>query len=280
MSEHTYLERAPGDMITAEDWNQLQAMIKVDIKSQIEAAKQEVRDGTVANAEDAEKFNGKSDPQWVEGLDERYAPFHHEHEGQSVYRRYIKRFEVGIPDAFLEHGLGRYPLVDTYILDFVTTVPPEEGEPDLTKCKILVYYGHSEVEKYGLFKKIHRTKVLYGYPLEQLLDELGVDYDDCKILDDVINDLWNAFQEDPNDEIEHCVSPWIKDVCNKKRTVDELRCAGQWEDLHVAMVPVRSCLKEEGVIITQVDYNTLHIDASNYVEGSTDPLDIMFLMRI
>ncbi|GAB4373072.1 MAG: hypothetical protein Kow0042_16770 [Calditrichia bacterium] len=295
-----YISSNPGDLITSENWNQMQVMIKKDLQSQVESAKEEIRAGKVKEAENAEKFAQSGPKEWLDKLDERYAMKTHGHEGESVYRRYIKRFTEEINEVLLQHELGRFPIVDVYELKPVTR------DPEYADCKLLVYYGHVDAEKLKLYKQVYREKVYLGYPLEQLLTELGVQYEDDDNLEDVINDLWTAFMKDPNDEIKHCVSKWIQDSCNKKRTVADLKQTDQWPDLHVAIYP-RKCGKGTDLLfnytisppeptgpfchaeITQVNYNTLHIQVpKEYFQVPPPPtgelqdpeLTLMFLLRI
>ncbi|HEV2757451.1 MAG TPA: hypothetical protein VG318_16930 [Actinomycetota bacterium] len=231
-----YIPRNPGDPITAEDWNALQVQVKEHISACVDAAKEEIRKSGVERADNSDKFATRSDTEWEQRLDERYAGKSHEHEGPSVYRRYIKRFEgkEGMREVFLEHGIGRFPLVDLYQLDTVTDVSPHES------CKVLFYYGHADRDRYSLDVAYGRDEHQLGLRFEALLQELGVRYDGDDSISDVVQDMWTAFAKDPNDEIEHCQTDWIEGCCRENRTVDELKRADQWEDLYVAIKP-RKC---------------------------------------
>jgi hypothetical protein len=237
-----YISRNPGDLLSAGDWNQMQLDIKTDILANKEAAKEEIREEGVDMAGNSEKFDNKTGTQWVAQLDERYAQKVHDHEETAGYRRYIKRFTSGEEDiALLDHNLGRYPLADLYQLMEVVGLTNDrkilEECPDLETCKLFVYYGHREAERYGLMGSIHRRKIKIGIPLEQFLTELAVQYEDDDTLGDVLNDMLDAFMEDPNDEITHCRSAWIEDSVKERRTVQDLKVADEWNDIKVALAP-------------------------------------------
>jgi hypothetical protein len=282
--EEPWIQANAGDLITADNWNEVQQYAKADIKQSAEQLEEQIEEveGKLEEV-DAVKFGGKTPEEWSE----QFAPEMHEHEGQTVYRRYIKRFTPDLEKALLTHELGRFPLVDVYELLPVTN---REG---FQECKLLFYYGHADADDYGLWVRVYRDRVPLGLPLEQLLAELGVEYEDDDTIEDVINDMWNAFMEDPNDEIEHCTTPWVDECCGQRRTVQELKDADEWADLYVAIRP-RKCGKgadmmptEDGALppftcqveVTQVNYDTLHIQAQGLTEN-TPPLDLMFLLRI
>ncbi len=292
-----YIEFEAGGLIDAAEFNQLQIEIQEDIAEQVAEAKSEIQGGKVKEAENAEKFAAYSSDAWLAKLDERYAAKNHDHHGYTVYRRYIKKFTAKTNEVLLEHGMGRYPIVDTYELLPVT------DHADYKDCKILVYYGHTDADRLGLRVKVFRDEVNLGYALETLLHELGVIYKDTSTIRDVLNDLWAAFMKDPNDEIKHCETDWIKECCGLKRTIKDLKEAGEWEDLHVALRP-RKCGKGTDLLfdgedtddvnmgalcqaeILQANYNTLYVKVDEDVftpsptGQSTVELCLMFLLRI
>ncbi len=250
-----YVARNPGDLLSASDWNEMQLAIKADIEASKAAVKEEIREEGVDKAANSEKFDNKGPGEWVAQLDERYAPKVHDHEEVAGYRRFIKRFSKAGEDdmALLEHGLGRYPLVDLYLLTEVVGIALDKEKekdkkrweellsenPALQGCKLFVYYGHREAEKYALMASINRNKVRIGIPLERFLAELAVEYEDDDTLEDVLNDMLDAFMEDPNDEIGHCRSSWIEKSIDERRTVHELKVADEWPDIRVALAPLQ-----------------------------------------
>lgn len=236
-----YINRNPGDLLSAGDWNQMQLDIKADILANKDAAKEEIREEGVNMAGNSEKFDNKTSTEWVAQLNERYAQKVHDHEEIAGYRRYIKRFTEEDDVALLDHELGRYPLVDVYQLLEVVGLTHDrkilQECPELETCKLFVYYGHREAERYGLMGNIHRRKIKIGVPLEQFLTELVVQYEDDDTLGDVLNDMLDAFMEDPNDEITHCRSAWIEESVKDRRKVQKLKEADEWADIKVALAP-------------------------------------------
>lgn len=283
-----YVSQKPGDLITAEAWNDVQLKIYFDIGKRIEDAIKKIT--VVPNAENAYKFDNKAPKAWTDELDTRYAPKVHDHEGLAAYRRYMKHFDASVSQVLLKHDLGRFPLVDVYEL------LPVSSAAEVTDCKLLFYYGHADAEKYNLWVKVYRDRVPMGLPFEKMLTELGIEYEDDDTIEDVLNDLWNGFMKNPNDEIKHCTTPWVNECCGKRRTVGELKKADQWTDLYLAIKP-RKCgkgadLNLQGVPtalqgpviapacqveVTQVNYETLHVMANGLTGNNT--MDLMILLR-
>ncbi|KIH77077.1 hypothetical protein SAMN05660860_00422 [Geoalkalibacter ferrihydriticus] len=299
-----YVPSTPGDLITAENWNDMQCKVQEDIAAKTAAAKEEIIEEGVSRADNAEKFDGKSATEWTDLLDKRYAAEVHDHEGVAGYRRFIKRFTPELDKVLLHHKLGRFPLVDIYRLETVAEV---NDKP----CKLLFYYGHADAEKYNLAHQVYREKVRLGLPFAQLLDEVGTEYDDENTIEDVLNDFWESFMLTPNDEIDHCQTDWVRECCGQRRTVAELKKADQWNDLYVAMLPVRVLVGEtvcrgasfdtaqpterpinelrpidairevEGgcrALLAQVNYNTIYLEVKG-LTANVSPVDLMILMR-
>jgi len=282
-----YIPHSPGDLITADDWNGLQRKIKDDIHAQVEAGKEEVKHEGVDKATNAEHFAGMSEKDLEDKLDQRYAPKAHDHEGQSAYRRFIKEFssDPGLDKVLLRHDLGRFPLVDVYeLLPVVDPATPRRGKQtnDLTGCKILFYYGHADADALGLRERVGRERVGIGIPFEEVLRELTVKYDDNDQIEDVLNDMWDAFMKDPNDEIKHCTTDWVDECCGERRTVAELKEADDWNDLYVAWRPRKWGFGEgvtpSRVVVEHVNYSTVlvTVEASAVIDNV---LDLMILMR-
>jgi hypothetical protein len=302
-----YIKHVAGDPITADDWNGIQVDVKQDIAAQIQATKQDIKTTGVDHAGDSDKFAGKSDTQWEQTLDQRYAAKNHDHEGQSVYRRYIKQFTPDVNRVLLQHRLGRYPIVDTYELLPVTT--RVDGTEDFTHCKLLFFNGHADADRFDLRTRAYRDRAIRGLVFERVLLQLGVAYTDESSIADVVNDMWDAFMHDPNDEIEHCQTQWVNDCCERERTVADLRRSGEWDDLYLSLWPRKCGIGadlELGAAITnqspaagvvppscrveihQVNYDTLYIAADgHWAPDPSDPagqrklpLDLMLLLRI
>jgi hypothetical protein len=288
-----YIPRNPGDLITAEDWNDLQCKVQEDIQNTAAATEEKIKEEGVSQADNASQFDNQSPKEWTDALDERYADKVHDHEGMAGYRRYIKRFTSNLDKVLIHHKLGRFPLVDVYRLQTVIDGDrvSDEIRAQFGHCKLLFYYGHADAENFGLAHQVYREKVKLGLSFGPLLDELGVVYEDDDTIEDVLNDLWDTFMQDPNDEIDHCQSPWVAECCGKRRTVADLKKADQWNDLYVAILPLRIlagdsvCGRDREtdlppckMVVAQVNYDTLYLEVQELSEDEP-PLDLMILLR-
>jgi len=314
-----YIKRDPGDLITSEDWNEVQVEIKKDIEAKIKSAKEQIKKTGVERADNADKFDNKTPKGWTDELDERYAAKVHDHKGETVYRRYHKRFTKETRSAFLHHELGRFPLVDVYeLLPFVLPVSSggtsEVESSDGYPPKFFLYYHHEEADKFGLNAKVCQMRVPLGVPIEAVLDEYGIVWERDNTLEDVRNDLW-GFGElpglftPPNDEISHAFSPWIKE--NERLKIKTLDKNNEWENIQLAFRPRKTelcwvgedwlpCISESGessstkskeaerstgmpyyLQVTHINYETLLLEVVNADNiPSNKPLDVMVLLRI
>ena len=64
MSFNPYVAAHPGDLITAQAWNELQVDVQQDIAAKVDAAKQDLRKNGVDKATDAAEFSGKTPEEW------------------------------------------------------------------------------------------------------------------------------------------------------------------------------------------------------------------------
>jgi hypothetical protein len=292
-----YIAANPGELITAQAWNGVQVDVKEDIDGQIKHAKDDLRKTGVDIAKNAGEFAGKTPDEWKKDLDERYAPKNHDHQGVTVWRRYIKRFTPDVNEALLEHNLGRFPIVDTYVLD---KVAPKATDLKFANCKILFFSSNADADDLGLRTRVYRDRALRGIVFEKLAAEIGLEYTDASSIADVVDDFWRQFMLDPNDEIDHCQTPWVESCCERNRTVGDLKKAGDWDDLYISLNPRKSAVgaaltldannallpPATRVEVAHVNYDMLHVKANtdNWPKsgnnGTDAPLDLMLLLRI
>jgi hypothetical protein len=148
-----YQDYKPGQLIEAERMNQMQKQIKEDIGKQITDAKEEIKKGSVAQAGDAAKFEGKTSAEWETELDKVYALKNHSHENYPYYQRYLLELEpVGgeLQPAVLIHNMGRNPIVQVYeLLQLPDSVNPPTAAGAPSKPVHLAYCGpdHSDDEQ-------------------------------------------------------------------------------------------------------------------------------------
>src|SRR5262252_8790430 len=96
-----YISRNPGDLLSAEDWNQVQVDIKNDIAGQIQKAMGQIED--VPHADDADKLDGKSLEDITKDIIQKVLEMVKHQAGG--YQRLFRRVEQCRPEVFINHGL-------------------------------------------------------------------------------------------------------------------------------------------------------------------------------
>ncbi|HEU4947559.1 MAG TPA: hypothetical protein VFT31_10425 [Kribbella sp.] len=230
-----YVERAPGDVVTAEDWNLVQRKIHADIRSTAQAAADGVTH--VASADDADHLEGKD----LDGLTEEIARrVLDQVRGRTGYQQLFKvmrKDEV----TELQHELGTCPLVDVYELDYFKVVCREDDE---TRLAYATFYLHHRDERRVRVRDASNAQVAVdiqpkdfpelGILFTDLLTRYQVPYTDTTTLEDLETEFWKAFFRDPNDQFAddaYCHSPWFERCCKQNTTVQELKDNGDWNDI-------------------------------------------------
>lgn len=236
-----YLPRTPGDLITAEDWNALQQMIKDDIQEKVQ---QGVQGHTyVEQAGDSEKLGGKTADQLSDEILEKAMAAIPE---QTGYIKLFKELKVG-EERIIEHGLKACPLVDIYQLDYFEVVCAVDEEKMAQWVTFYLY--HTSEKKIRVTDVNGNKKTLeieigdgqpYKFAFQEMLDRYGVEYTDDSSLGDLETEFWKALFADPNDEFDfeqYCHSPWFEHCCREERSVGSLKKKGDWDDLWFQMRP-------------------------------------------
>jgi hypothetical protein len=289
-----YDPATPGELFTAERYRAAQRAIQEDIAKQIAEAKEAIEESGVARADNAEQFDNKTPKEWTDALDERYAPKAHDHEELAGYRRYIKQLEAE-DIVVLEHKLGRFPLVDVYEL---LPIAPTVRAGDAIPVKFYLYYHHEERDRDLLFTQDRgRVRWPWGVPIEKLLWEYQVEWEDDDSLGDVFNDFLDAFFKPPVvDHMPHSTSPWIDD--HREDVIADLKQRDEWPDIRWVMRPQKLVVgiprvgPEEWpgtpgtpwVEVTHLSYDTLSIVAPARLgigeDGNeVETIDLMILLR-
>lgn len=291
-----YEDFQPGDLVEAERMNSMQDKIKTDIQNQVSSAKDEIRETGVERADNADQFDNRTPKEWTDELDERYAPKVHDHEGQTVYRRYFKRMRAD-QTVVLEHELDRLPLVDVYQL---LPVPPEDAEGNAQESVFYLYYHHEERDRDVLFTEDRgMVRWPWGTPLEQMLYEYGVEWEDDDSLGDVVNDFLDAFFKPPVvDHMEHRTSVWINE--HRESIISDLKRRDEWPDIRWVVRPHKlvvglpmSTVSDAGdgtgdgititpaVNVAHLSYDTLAVMAAGNLGGDENgnAIDLMILLR-
>lgn len=237
MSETTapYVQRAPGDVLTAEDWNTVQVKVHEDIRAQSQAAADGVTH--VANADNSAKLDGKDLEALTEAVVKRVRD---DLRGQSGYQQLFKVLhseEITV----LEHNLGRMPLVDLYKLEYFRVVCREDDESRLAYA---TFYLHHAEERRMRVTDDNGNRVSVdvqppdgpelGIPFEDMLARYDVPYTEDSSLDDLVTEFWQAFFASPNDRFDddqYCYSPWFERCCRERQSVRRLKQNGDWDDM-------------------------------------------------
>src|SRR5262245_22548441 len=204
-----YITVKPGDLITAEDWNDVQKQIRHDLAENAEADAKAVEElnGKIANV-DAPKFGGKTPDDWTDQMDKRYVK-RDDPQAAGQYRRYFKQVDRQVlppggsaSNAFfepcvIEHKLCRYPIVEVFELAALSDPEKDnpiakEEEPPFVwdKVKFLVYYASKRDPIAELLRTESTDWFYWGDPLTLLLDQFGVKPAASQKFDDLLNDFW------------------------------------------------------------------------------------------
>lgn len=293
----------PGGLITAEAMNAMQSLIRADINAQITAALAELTE--IANAGDSDKLGGQT-PQ--ELLDQFLEKAMQEFPGHTGYRKLFKLLEHDEPNV-IEHGLEMCPLVDVYELLPFEVVCAHDEDKHVEKVRLFLYHSSEKKirdprpksEGGGDSVEIEeRGEPVFRIALAQMLSVLDVDYDDNNSLQDLEEELWKKMFDDPNDDFdpdEYCHSPWYEHCCREERTVGSLKEKGDWDELWLKMIPVKSIntrpvvdplapheRRPRDVFVGHLDLNTIVLRYVNTVEGldvaDPGPLHVMVLLKV
>ena len=233
-----YVERRPGDLITAEDWNDMQRKVKNDIGEQTKQAIAAIK--SVQKAEDAGMLAGKSLEQIAEDILEKVL---HVIPGRTGYLQVFKQLKVD-KEEDINHQLKAFPLVDIYQLDYFQVVCSEDGNKPYEEWATFYLYHSSEKRIRMEDGKSIQIEPSEGHPFKisfkELLDQYNVSYNDNSSLGDLENEFWRAFFAAPNDSFDddqYCHSPWFDRCCREDRTVGTLKDRGDWNDLWLQMRP-------------------------------------------
>jgi hypothetical protein len=239
-----YRTQYPGDLITAEESNELQIMIKEDIAAQT----QEAIDGIerVPAADNADKLeNTTLDDLKQQILNEVLSTIPE----RTGYQKLFKILEMG-EENVVEHGLMACPLVDIYQLDYFQVVASEDGYKFVTWVNFYLYHSSEKRLRYrdetvpgADFQNIAIEPPdghPYRIPLKDMLAYYNVDYTNDSSLVDLETEFWQKFSADPNDDFDddqHAHSPYFDRCCREERTVQSLKDKRDWDDLWFQMRP-------------------------------------------
>jgi hypothetical protein len=245
MTESTtapYIDRKPGDLITADDWVRLQGLIRSDIAKQVGDAIAALTN--VATSDDATKVGGLTpDDLSKRILDyvERQLP------KRTGYLSVFRKLEIG-KESVIDHKLGTWPLTTIFQLDYFRIVAAEDGHVFDALATFFLHHKSESRIRYrpendpgGGLQSVDIDPPgghPYHVPWKHMLELYGVDTPDDATLDEVESEFWQKFNAAPNDTFDddqYYHSPWFDRCCGERRTVRQL--ARDWDDIYFQIRP-------------------------------------------
>ena len=193
-----YIERHPRDLITAEDWNTLQVLIRKDIAKSLEEAIAEIND--VPKAGDAAKLAGKTPEQLAAEIIDSALQ---EVNKRTGYMRVFRKLQVTKPDdvkvSLIEHCLKDFPVTDVYQLETFEVICSEDDVK--AKESVLFYLYHSSEKKIKTRDATNAAieaeieppgDAVFKIPFAKMLEVYHVEYDDDTSLGDLETEFWRS----------------------------------------------------------------------------------------
>ncbi len=308
MSNELFIEQKPGDLITAENWNELQRKIKAEIQSQVAKAKSEIKQEGVDKAGNADKLENKTKAQLTDEILKLAEALSVKRTGYRTYFRWISAKDK--QEVVIEHKLQNYPVVDVYELEPIDVICSEDDE--FSKAKVLFYLHHtsemnlskkvpdpSDPNKLKLEKMILDSN--YDIPFSVMLEHYGITPDDDSTLDSLEDSFWSAFfaqngeNFDQRADEQTCHSPWFDRCCGDKRTVSYLIKAGEWDKLMFQVRPRktvnleklgRPTLRPANVQVSQFGFNKIEIKLASEITGpagngaSVSEIPVLIILKV
>ena len=283
-----YIPQNPGDLVTAENWNQVQVDIKQDIGSQIQTAVGNIK--SVDHATNADQLGGQTPDQLTQSILKQAEEILPQRTG---YMRSFNRLETG-KEKILKHGLKGFPLVDVYQLDYFQAIC-STGENDNNPVWVNFFLYHTSERTISLKTAAGTTIKATIEPSDQqpfrvlfsdMLALYKVQYTDTTALGDLVTDFWTAFWGVPNDEFDsdqYCHSPWFEKCCGEQRSVKQLKDRGDWDDIWFKMIPRKTINYPAGPELQTTTSGPLTVGATpplaqpvppNSFDGSVAPTQI------
>jgi hypothetical protein len=238
-----YIPHSPGDLITAEDWNDMQVGVRKDIAAQIATSIAAVKD--VDHASNSDKIGGQSVADLTKSiLDQVFALL----PKRTGYMQVFCNLALQ-NDRIIHHNLKAFPVADVYQLDYFEVVCAKgENASDNVAEWVQFYLYHADEPRLRIppstvpieIETKPRYRILWKTLIDQLVDQKLLTYTDDTTLDDLETDFWRALFRDPNDEFDpdaYCHSPWFEKCCGEQRSVSDLTKHGDFDDIYLKVMP-------------------------------------------
>jgi len=248
-----YVPAVPGALITADDFNRMQSLIRDDITNTTTKAIADIK--TVPHADDADKLEDTSKSDLIDQVVKRAVA---EIRANSGYMQLFKVLKVG-KEKIVKHNLHLCPLVDLYQLDYFPVVCSEDDQTYGTWTTFYLFNAREQKLRWtqnnrAVFMDVQPTEgPAFHLSFKDLLSHYKVDYNDDTSLDKLETLFWEAFFHDPNDNFDdnqYCHSPWFDQCCRDKKTVRDLK--GDLDLLWVQFRP-RKTVNYPAAIEGQID---------------------------
>lgn len=233
----------PGDLITAQLFNGLQDQIKKDTADEIKKAIEGLH--KVDQSGDSEKLGGSTPDELEERILKRALA---EIPKRSGYKRIFKRLEKKDEPEIVNHGLGAFPLVDVYQLDYFEVVCGDHEDKENKFVNFYLYHSdETELRSAtdGEKRKIiietsEEGQFVYKIKWVDMLKDLGVTYTPSQSIGDVVTEFWQALFKKPNDKFDvdqYCNSPWFEKCCGENRSMAQIQQRDNIDELWFQMRP-------------------------------------------
>lgn len=238
-----YVKANPGELITADLWNEMQIRIQADIAATAERVIEEIDE--VDRAGDASKLDGKTSNELADAIVERAL---REMRERSGYQRIHTVLKAGEP-RIIEHKLGLSPLVDLYRLEYFPVVYREDDQTYLSWATFFLRHSSESRIRFNAGNRAVSIELespsgpAFRLKFSDLLERYKVQYGDASSLGDLETEFWQAFFAPPNegfDDNQYGHSPWFERCCGERRTVRDLKRAGDWDEIWLHMMPIKN----------------------------------------
>lgn len=271
-----YINRAPGDLVSASDWNNMQIEIKKDMADRIKRAVDEKV--TIAHADDSDRLENKTAKELSDEIVDTAL--------RQVAKRtgYLVLFKRLVPGQtnLIEHNLKAFPLVDIYPLAPFPVVYTEDGD-EKVQGQAYFYLYNADLEQRlratpgGPSVEIERSadgEMQFKIPWTELLSLYNVDYDDQSSLSNLEGEFWTTLFSKPNDRFDdddYAHSPRFSLCCGENRTIAQLKSRREFDDIVLKMVATKSVNTPAN---TELTIGAPHIVVSHY---SFDKLGLTYM---
>ena len=232
----------PGDLITAQLFNGLQEQIKKDTAAEIEKAIK--AHNKVDQSGDSEKLGGSTPDELEERILKRALA---EIPKRSGYKRIFKRLEKKDEPEMVEHGLGAFPLIDVYQLDYFEVVCGDHEDKENKFVNFYIYHSdETELRSATEGEKTRKLTIetseegqfVFKIKFVDMLKDLGVTYTPSQSIGDVVTEFWQALFKKPNDKFDvdqYCNSPWFEKCCGENRSMGQIQQRDNLDELWFQM---------------------------------------------